>query len=98
MKPHYFLGLYLAWSCSHGLLIILQLLFGMTDSAVAKYIQFACRIIIKVLNQDPFAKITMPSYEQQFDDISFNYPHFHYQLHNQCNCMPIDRKVTFDGG
>ena len=64
MKPHDCLGLYLAWSRTRGSLMVLQLLFGMTYTAVSKYIQFARRIIIKVLKKDPLAKIAIPSHEQ----------------------------------
>ena len=44
--------------------MVLQMLFGLTYTAVAKYIQFACRIVIKVLKQDPLAKIAIPSHEK----------------------------------
>ena len=64
MKAHDCLGLYLAWSRTRGSLMVLQLLFGMTYTAVLKYIQFARRIIIKVLKKDPLAKIAIPSHEQ----------------------------------
>jgi hypothetical protein len=49
MRPEDCPGLYFAWSQTHGLLMVLDLLFGMTFTAVAKYIQFACRIVIKIL-------------------------------------------------
>jgi len=64
MKAHDCLGLYLAWSRTRGSLMVLQLLLGMTYTAVAKYIQFARRIVIKVLKKDPLAKIAIPSHEQ----------------------------------
>jgi hypothetical protein len=44
--------------------MVLQLIFGKTFTAVAKYIQFACRIVIKILKQDPMAKIAMPFYDK----------------------------------
>jgi hypothetical protein len=44
--------------------MVLQMLFGLTYTAVAKYIQFARRIVIKVLKQDPLAKIAIPSHEK----------------------------------
>ena len=64
MKPEDCLGLYLAWTHTRGSLMVLQLLFAMTFTAVAKYIQFTRRIVIKVLKQDPIAKIAMPSHEK----------------------------------
>ena len=42
--------------------MVFQLLFGATITAVAKYIQFACRIVIKILKQDPTAKVAMPTH------------------------------------
>ncbi len=41
-----------------------QLIFRMTLSCVSKYLQFGRQIIIKVLKQDPVAKIAMPSLEK----------------------------------
>jgi len=64
MKPEDCLGLYLVWALTRGSLMVLQLLFGTTFTAVAKYIQFARRIVINMLKQDPIAKITMPSHEK----------------------------------
>jgi hypothetical protein len=64
MKAQDCLGLYLAWTRTRGSLMVLQMLFGLTYSAVAKYIQFARRIVIKVLKQDPLAKIAIPSHEK----------------------------------
>ena len=40
--------------------MVLQLLFGMTYSSLSKYLQFARRIIIKLLKNDPLAKISLP--------------------------------------
>ena len=64
MKAQDCLGLYLAWTRTRGSLMVLQMLFGLTYTAVAKYIQFAPRIVIKVLKQDPLAKIAIPSHEK----------------------------------
>ena len=38
MRPEDCLGLYLAWSQKHGSLMVLQVLFGTTFTAVAKYL------------------------------------------------------------
>ena len=42
----------------------LQLIFGMTMMPVGKYIQFARRILVRVLTTDDMVKISMPSNEQ----------------------------------
>ncbi len=64
MQAHDCLGLYLAWTRTRGSLMVLQLLFGVTFTAVAKYIQFARRIVIDVLKKDEMAKIAIPSHDQ----------------------------------
>lgn len=58
------LGLVLAWSRTRGSLMALQLIFGMSMTPTAKYLQFARRIIVKVLLDDPCARIEMPSHEK----------------------------------
>ncbi len=57
MNPADCLGLVLAWSRTRGSLMVLQLLFGMTMSPVAKYLQFARRILVKILKSNNLAKI-----------------------------------------
>lgn len=56
------LGLVLTWTRTRGCLMTLQLIFGMTMTPVAKYIQFARRILVSVLIDNDMAKITMPSH------------------------------------
>ena len=58
------LGLLLAWSRTHGSTMALQLIFGMAMTAVSKYLQFAQRIVIKVLKHNNLAKIRMPSLDE----------------------------------
>ena len=59
MRPEDCLRLYLTWSRTCGSLAVLQLLLGQTFTAVAKYIQFDFRNVIKILKQDPMTKIAM---------------------------------------
>ena len=58
------LGLVLAWTRTRGSLMALQLIFGMTMTPVGKYIQFARRILVRVLKTNDMAKITMPTVEK----------------------------------
>jgi hypothetical protein len=55
------LGLVLAWTRTRGCLMSLQLIFGLTMTPVAKYLQFARRILVVVLIDNEMAKITMPT-------------------------------------
>jgi hypothetical protein len=64
MNPADCLGLVLAWSRTRGSLMVLQLIFGMTMSPVAKYLQFACRILVKILKANDLAKIQIPPPEK----------------------------------
>ena len=61
MNPTDCLGLVLAWSRTKGSLMVLQLIFGIMMSLVAKCIQFACGILVKILKSNNFAKIKLPS-------------------------------------
>jgi hypothetical protein len=63
MNPANCLGLVLAWSRTRGSLMVLQLLFGMTMSPVAKYLQFARRILVKIRKSNNLVKIMLPSHE-----------------------------------
>ena len=64
MNPADCLGLVLAWSRTRGSLMVLQLIFGLTMSPVAKYLQFACRILVKILKANDLAKIKIPPPEK----------------------------------
>ena len=64
MNPADCLGLVLAWSRTRGSLMVLQLIFGMTMSPVAKYLQFARRILVKILKANDLAKIQIPPPEK----------------------------------
>ena len=61
MRSEDWLGLVLAWTRTHGSLMVLQLIFGTTMTATAKYLQFARRILVKVLCNNEYGKIVMPT-------------------------------------
>jgi hypothetical protein len=64
MDPVDCLGLELAWICKRGSLMVLKLLFGMTMSPVGKYLQFARRIVLKILKSNNLAKMKLLSPEK----------------------------------
>ena len=64
IRPEDCLGLLLAWTRTRGSLMVLQLIFGLTMSPLSKYLQFARRIIVKILKNKPLAKICLPSNEK----------------------------------
>ena len=66
MRAEDCLGMALAWSRNRGSLMALQLIFGTTMTPTSKYLQFARRILVKVLLDDPYAyaKIEMPTHEK----------------------------------
>ena len=64
MHPADCLGLVLAWSRTRGSLMVLQLIFGLTMTPVSKYLQFARRILVKILKANELAKISLPSHEK----------------------------------
>ena len=64
MRSEDCLGLVLAWTRTRGSLMVLQLIFGTTMTPTCKYLQFARRILVKVLRNNEYAKIVMPSAHQ----------------------------------
>ena len=44
--------------------MVLQVIFDMTMSMLSKYLQFARRIIIKILKKDPLTKISVPAHDK----------------------------------
>jgi hypothetical protein len=55
------LGLVLAWTRTRGLLMVLQLIFGMMYTNLDDYLLFTKRIIVMVLQDHPMAKVQIPS-------------------------------------
>ena len=64
MNPGDCLGLVLAWTRTRGSMMVLQLIFGLTMSPVAKYLRFARRILVKALKATPLAQICLPTQEK----------------------------------
>ena len=64
MHPADCLGLVLAWSRTQGSLMVLQLIFGLTMPPVSKYLQFARRILVKILKANELPKICVPTHEK----------------------------------
>lgn len=58
------LGLCLAWTRTRGAVYALQMIFGLTGTSVSAYLRFGRRILIKILQTDDYAKITIPSDEK----------------------------------
>ena len=61
IRPEDSLGLVLAWTRTRGLLMVLQLIFGMTYTNLNDYLLFAKRIIVMVLRGHPMAEVQIPS-------------------------------------
>ena len=55
------LGMYLLWSRSKMTNVHLDLIFGMTATSCFAYLKFACRLVIHVTNNDPLARIHLPT-------------------------------------
>lgn len=71
------LRLLLAWSNTHGSLMVLQLVVGMTMTPVSNYLQFALWIVIKVLKCNNIAKVSMRSldkFEEYLQAIHMRHP------------------------
>ena len=58
------LGLALAWTRTRGSQMVLQIIFGMPGTSVSMYIRFARRLIIMILQSDPYAAIRPPTLEK----------------------------------
>ncbi len=58
------LGLVLAWTRTRGSTMVLELIFGMSQTAVSEYLYFCMIILILVLQRMDGAKIKQPSIEQ----------------------------------
>jgi len=64
IRPEDCLGLVLAWTRTRGSLMALQLIFGMTYTNLDDYLLFVKRILVKVLSDDPWANVQIPSSEK----------------------------------
>jgi hypothetical protein len=61
IRPEDGLGLVLAWTRTRGLLMVLQLIFGMTYTNLDDYLLFAKRIIVMVLQDHPMPRYKFPA-------------------------------------
>lgn len=84
-RPEDCLRVVLCWMHTRGSLIVLQNIFGMSMTPTSKYLQFSCWILVKVLQNDDNARISMPSH--QLEDYC-NHQFFHH---------PEERTVHIDG-
>jgi hypothetical protein len=64
IRPEDGLGLVLAWTRTGGLLMVLQLFFGMTYTSLDDYLLFVKRIIVMVLQDHPMAQVQISSSEK----------------------------------
>jgi hypothetical protein len=58
------LGLVLVWTCTRGLLNVLQLVFGLTYSNPSVYLRFGMCLIVKTSRHNPLARVSIPSAEE----------------------------------
>jgi hypothetical protein len=57
-------GLVLTWTQTQGLAMVLQMIFGITQSSLSNYLTFCTYILIHVLQQMEDAKIKRPNAEK----------------------------------
>ncbi len=71
IRPEDSIGLVLAWTRTRGMLMVLQLIFGMTYTNLDYYLLFAKRIIVMVLQDHPMAQVQIPSSEkiEEYKDV-----------------------------
>jgi hypothetical protein len=81
------LGLVLAWTRTRGLLMVLQLIFGMTYTNLNDYLLFTKRIIIMVLRDHPMVKVQISS--KKIEE--------YVQMVNQPHPYLLDIWCTMDG-
>ena len=58
------LGLVLTWTRIHGSTMVLELIFGMTQTSILDYLAFCSHILINVLTGKEDAKIKRPTIEK----------------------------------
>jgi hypothetical protein len=55
------LGLALTWTRTQGSYAVLQVIFGLTPGQLSLWLRFSRRLLVKVLKDDPLAKVTIPT-------------------------------------
>jgi hypothetical protein len=71
------LGLVLAFTRTRGSMYAMQMLFGITGSVLSLFLRFGRRLLIRVLKEEPGARVAMPSLaeiEQYKRIVSKQYP------------------------
>jgi hypothetical protein len=58
------LVLVLAWSRTQGSMMVIQFIFGLRMIPVAKYLQYAQRVFVKVLKANSLSKIPLPKHDK----------------------------------
>jgi DDE superfamily endonuclease len=61
------LGLALAWTRTRGSYAVLQVIFGLTPGNLSLWLRFARRLLVKILRQDPMAKVCIPTDDEIAD-------------------------------
>jgi DDE superfamily endonuclease len=61
VTPTIALGLVLAWTRTRGSSMVLQMIFGMTATLLSIWLRFGRRILVKVLQDQPEARVEMPN-------------------------------------
>lgn len=59
-----YLALSLAWTRTRGSNMVLQLIFGMSNTSVSMYLRFGRRILVKILRRHPLAAVRVPTPEK----------------------------------
>ena len=63
LTPTQCLGLVLMWTRSREAAINLSIIFGVTYSCLSLFLRFGRRLLLKVLKNDPNARVTIPKNE-----------------------------------
>ena len=61
VTPTVALGLVLAWTRTRGSSMVLQLIFGVTSSLLSMWLRFGRRILVRILQNHPKARVQMPN-------------------------------------
>ena len=75
------LGLVLVWTRTRGSLNVLQLVFGLTYTNLSVYLRFGIRLIVETFQDDPLARVSIPSAEV-IDDYKAAFGARHPLLHD----------------
>jgi hypothetical protein len=60
VQPEDFLRLVLVWTCTRGLLNVLQLVFGLTFTNLSVYLRFGIRLLAETFSNDLLARVAIP--------------------------------------